>query len=79
MAMRFPAPRHGWRAFAGEVEAIVIGVLLAPCAQELVQNLRWRREVKEMRQALDSELARALAAFDYRFRTRPAQLRGSVI
>ena len=40
MAMRFPAPVHGWRAFAGEVGTIVLGVLLALGAQELVQSQR---------------------------------------
>lgn len=70
MAMRFPAPLHGWRAFAGEVGTIVLGVLLALGAQELVQSLHWRSEVKETRQALDAELARDLAAFDYRYRNR---------
>ena len=70
MAMRFPAPLDGWRAFAGEVGTIVLGVLLALGAQELVQSLHWRSEVKETRQALDAELARDLAAFDYRYRNK---------
>ena len=68
--MRFPAPLHGWRAFAGEVGTIVLGVLLALGAQELVQGLHWRSDVSETRQALDAELARDLAAFDYRYRNK---------
>jgi len=70
MAMRFPAPLHGWRPFAGEVGTIVLGVLLALGAQEFVQGVHWRSEVKETRQALDAELARDLAAFDYRYRNK---------
>jgi hypothetical protein len=70
MAMRFPAPLHGWRAFAGEVGTIVLGVLLALGAQELVQSFHWRSEIKETRKALDAELARDLAAFDYRYDNR---------
>jgi len=70
MGMRFPAPLHGWRAFAGEVGTIVLGVLLALAAQELVQGLHWRSEVKETRQALDAELARDLAAFEYRYQNK---------
>lgn len=70
MAIRFPAPLHGWRAFAGEVGTIVLGVLLALGAQEFVQGQHWRSEVKETRQALDAELARDLAAFDYRYRNK---------
>lgn len=70
MEKRFPAPLHGWREFAGEVGTIVLGVLLALGAQELVQSFHWRSEVKETRQALDGELARDLAAFDYRYRNK---------
>ena len=65
---RLPAPSRGWRAFAGEVGTIVLGVLLALAAQELVQSWHWRSEVRKTRQALDAELARDLAAFNYRYR-----------
>jgi hypothetical protein len=44
MEKRFPAPLHGWREFAGEVGTIVLGVLLALGAQELVQSFHWRSE-----------------------------------
>lgn len=70
MHVRFPTPLHGWRVFAGEVGTIVLGVLLALGAQEMVQSLHWRSEVKETRKALDAEVARDLAAFDYRYRNR---------
>ena len=70
MAMRFPAPLHGWRAFAGEVGTIVLGVLLALGAQELMQELHWRSEVNQTRGALDGELARDLAAFNQRYRNK---------
>ena len=70
MAKRFPTPPHGWRALAGEVGTIVLGVLLALGAQEFVQGLHWRSEVRETRQALDAELARDLAAFDYRYQNK---------
>ena len=68
MKIQLIRPLHGWRVFAGEVGTIVLGVLLALGAQEMVQSLHWRSEVKETRQALDAELARDLAAFDYRYR-----------
>ena len=71
MRVRIPRPLKGWRVFAGEVGTILVGVLLALGAQELVQGLHWKREVKETRKALDAELARDLAAFDYRFVQRP--------
>src|SRR4051794_17062986 len=70
MGMRFPRPLKGWRAFAGEVGTILVGVLLALGAQELVQSLHWKSEMKQTRNALDAELARDLAAFDYRYNNR---------
>lgn len=71
MRVRFPKPLKGWRVFAGEVGTIVLGVLIALGAQELVQSLHWKREVRETRKALDAELARDLAAFEYRIAERP--------
>lgn len=70
MKKRFPAPLNGWRAFAGEVGTIVLGVLLALGAQELVQNLHWKGEVRQTRKALDAELGRNLGAFNYRYNQR---------
>jgi hypothetical protein len=67
MNFHFPKPLHGWRAYAGEVGTIVLGVLLALGAQELVQGLHWRSEVKETRGAIDGELARDIAVFNYRY------------
>ena len=52
MKIQLPKPLHGWRAFAGEVGTIVLGVLLALGAQELMQGLHWRSEVRETRKAL---------------------------
>lgn len=66
MRLQVPRPLNGWRVFVGEVGTILLGVLLALAAQEFVQGLHWKREVKETRQALDAELARDLAAFHYR-------------
>lgn len=70
MRMRFPRPLKGWRVFAGEVATIVLGVLLALGAQEVVQGLHWRSEVKQTRSALDAELARDLGAFNQRYDNR---------
>ena len=43
--MRFllPKPIHGWRMFAGEVGIIVIGVLIALGAQQVMENRAARR------------------------------------
>jgi hypothetical protein len=71
MDVSLPKPLHGWREFAGEVGVIVLGVLIALGAQELVQDLQWRSDVKETRRALDAELAHNLEFFNYGMSLRP--------
>ena len=71
MDVRLPKPLHGWREFAGEVGVIVLGVLIALGAQELVQAWQWRSEVKQTREALDAELAHNLEFFNYRISLSP--------
>jgi hypothetical protein len=57
MHFHLPKPLHGWRAFAGEVGIIVIGVLIALAAQQVVETVHWRESVSQLRDALRSELA----------------------
>ena len=56
--MRFPflKPMHGWRAFAGEVGIIVIGVLIALAAQQAVETWRWQQDVERTREDLDDQI-----------------------
>lgn len=61
-----PKPVHGWRALLGEIGVIVIGVLIALAAEQTVEWLHWRSELRETRQALNQELARAVGSFQYR-------------
>ena len=56
MQLRLPKPLHGWRAFAGEVGIIVIGVLLALGAQQLVEAIHDRAEVRDAEGAMIAEL-----------------------
>lgn len=56
MRVTFPKPLHGWRAFAGEVGIIVLGVLLALGAQQAAEEFDWRQKVRVVRQSLMSEL-----------------------
>ncbi len=49
-------PIHGWRAFAGEVGVIVLGVLIALGAQQVAEALHWRSEVGQLRDAMRAEL-----------------------
>ena len=64
-------PPHGWNAVAWELGIVTVGVLLALGTQEAAQGLHWRSEVKETRSALDAELSRDLAAFNYRLDESP--------
>jgi hypothetical protein len=57
MRIKLPSPRDGWRAFAGEVGVIVLGVLIALAAQEAVEEFRWREEVRLTEDALAIEIA----------------------
>jgi hypothetical protein len=50
-------PMHGWRAFAGEVGVIVLGVLIALGAQQVVEALNWHSEVGQLRKAMRVELS----------------------
>ena len=85
MHLHLPKPLHGWRAFAGEVGIIVIGVLIALGAQQLVGNLHWRSEVREtddrLRQEVVGDLTNAYERFaiDPCLRPRLAELRDQLL
>jgi hypothetical protein len=57
--MRFEQlkPLRGWREFAGEVGIIVLGVLIALGAQQVVQRIQERKDVAQLRSAFRAELA----------------------
>jgi hypothetical protein len=42
-------PLQGWREFTHEIVIIVMGVLIALGAQQLVEAANWRREVHSFR------------------------------
>src|SRR5438132_7068973 len=56
MHLHLPKPLHGWRAFAGEVGIIVIGVLIALGAEQVVQDIHQREDVSQLVGALRAEL-----------------------
>jgi hypothetical protein len=64
MHFHLPKPLHGWRAFAGEVGIIVIGVLIALAAEQVVQGVHERDDMVQLRTALRSELADARARWE---------------
>ena len=71
MHFHLPKPLHGWRAFAGEVGIIVVGVLIALGAEQVVETLHWRREVALEREALQSEVVGNLDAVRLRMMIEP--------
>ncbi|HZC38135.1 MAG TPA: hypothetical protein VE221_05605 [Sphingomicrobium sp.] len=64
MHFHLPKPLHGWREFVGEVGIIVIGVLIALAAQQIVETIHERTEVDQLRQSLRAELADSRARWE---------------
>jgi len=56
MPVHLPKPLHGWRAFAGEVGVIVLGVLIALGAQQVAENWDWRQKVDAAVGDMNNEL-----------------------
>ena len=56
MHIQLPKPLHGWREFAGEVGVIVLGVLIALCAQQMLSDWQWRSDVRDADQRMTAEL-----------------------
>jgi len=52
-----PKPWHGWREFLKEYGIIVLGVLTALGAEQLVESAHWAHRVAETRTQLNIELA----------------------
>ena len=61
MHVHLPKPLHGWRAFAGEVGIIVIGVLIALGAEQMVSALHDRTEARDAERAIRGELEQNMA------------------
>ena len=66
MHVHLPKPLHGWRALAGEVGIIVLGVLIALASEQIVESLHWRRVLNDYRAALHEEVAHNIATYTYR-------------
>jgi hypothetical protein len=66
MHFHLPKPLHGWREFAGEVGIIVIGVLIALGAEQVVQTVHGNSEVRQFRSAVNDELAYDLGSYKQR-------------
>ena len=68
MHFHLPKPLHGWREFVGEVGIIVIGVLIALGAEQLVETAHRRHQVEAFRSVVHRELADNLGTYEYRIK-----------
>ncbi len=66
MHFHLPKPIHGWRALLGEVLIIVVGVLIALAAEQVVETMHWRHKVAEARQELRYEIGHNLQLMKWR-------------
>lgn len=57
MHFHVPKPLHGWRQFVGEVGIIVLGVLIALGAEQLVESARERQLAARARENVRAEAA----------------------
>lgn len=56
MHFHLPKPMHGWRTFVGEVGIIVVGVLIALGAEQVVSNWHWQRDAADTDRRIGEEL-----------------------
>ena len=56
MHFHLPKPLHGWRAFLGEVGIIVLGVLIALGAEQLVQKAHQQQEGIQAERVIRNEI-----------------------
>ena len=64
MHLHLPKPLHGWREFVGEVGIIVLGVLIALGAEQVVERIHERSRIDQLRSALRAELADSRARWE---------------
>ena len=70
MRVHLLKPLHGWRAFAGEVGIIVLGVLIALGAQQVAEAVQERSQARDADQAIRGELEQNMARLRSRWETR---------
>ena len=58
MDFHLPKPLHGWRAFAGEVGIIVVGVLIALSAEQLADFVHDQAQVRHGEESLKDNFSR---------------------
>ncbi len=75
MHFHLPKPLHGWREFAGEVGIIVLGVLIALGAEQVVEAAHQRQEGAAAEKIIRSEVALNLGRLQSRMQIHGCVLR----
>jgi hypothetical protein len=75
MHVQLPKPLHGWREFAGEVGIIVIGVLIALAAQQVVEAAHQRQQAEQADDIIRGELEFNLGRLQSRMQIRSCMVR----
>jgi hypothetical protein len=75
MHFHLPKPVHGWRELVGEVGIIVVGVLIALSAEQLVETVHERRVADETRDAIRAEFNNSLTSLALRGQSEPCVAR----
>jgi hypothetical protein len=57
MDIRKPKPVHSFKEFLGEIAVIIIGVSIALAAEQVVEVLYWRDQVRIARESLGNDMA----------------------
>ena len=71
MHFHLPKPLHGWREFLGEVGIIVLGVLLALTAEQIVESVRERHAADKARANIRAEISANLTSLATRKQNEP--------
>jgi hypothetical protein len=71
MSFNLPQPLHGWREFAGEVGVVVLGVLIALGAGQIVEWLHDRQVAEEARENVRAEAGLDLGFIQGRIASQP--------
>jgi hypothetical protein len=51
-----PKPVHNWRELLSEIGIIVVGVIVALAAEQLVESMHWQNKIQDARRAMMLEL-----------------------
>jgi len=66
MHIHLPKPLHGWREFIGEVGIIVIGVLIALGAEQVVEAIHKHDDADDARAEIDAEVVTDITRINQR-------------